>query len=436
MSIKLWIIEDDSNYTASCIVLPELKPVAWLDNLMFVTVFGYWCIVGKDSIAGKYIFFPAETVLSKEFLSENNLYRHENLNKDSTKKWFFWDDGRVKAIKFKWVVSSWFIMPISCLTYLWYESESYSELRIGDEFHSINGRSICSKYRRPISAMRLNWDWVVWKRKSFDIIIPTQFRFHTSTPQFLKFLWDFTEWDMVTVTEKLHGTSAVFSNTLTTRKLWFIEKLARAMWVWVQEVQYRPIYSSRTLIKNSNVNLSQDGGYYWEDIWWKYAAKLDWKIEKGITLYWEIVGYTSAWAFIQKGYHYGCKQGESKFYCYRMTYTTTDGNVIEFTDSQIRQYCKIREIDVVPLIEMTSVSDGWIKSRLTALEHFSDYIKYKYLTNIEVMCPMNEGKVPREWVVIRRDWQESYSAYKLKSQLFLAHETKEIDNGTEDLESI
>ena len=51
-----------------------------------------------------------------------------------------------------------------------------------------------------------------------------------------------------------------------------------------------------------------------------------------------------------------------------------------------------------------------------------------------MMCPMNDNKVPREWVVIRRDWQETYSAYKLKSQLFLGHETKMIDEGAEDTE--
>lgn len=50
------------------------------------------------------------------------------------------------------------------------------------------------------------------------------------------------------------------------------------------------------------------------------------------------------------------------------------------------------------------------------------------------MCPLNDNKVPREGVVIRRDGKETYSAYKLKSQLFLTHETKEIDNGTVDTE--
>ncbi len=85
MSIKLNTIEDDSNYTCSCVILPELRDVNGLDNLKLATVFGYGCLVGKDSPKGKYLFFPAETVLSQEFLRENNLFRSNLANKDTTK---------------------------------------------------------------------------------------------------------------------------------------------------------------------------------------------------------------------------------------------------------------------------------------------------------------------------------------------------------------
>lgn len=68
-----------------------------------------------------------------------------------------------------------------------------------------------------------------------------------------------------------------------------------------------------------------------------------------------------------------------------MTYTTPDGIVIEFTDSQIRQYCKIREIEVVPLRQETEwgtfMCDAIIKSAQT---------------EIEMMCLLNDEKVPRE----------------------------------------
>lgn len=47
--LKLDVIENDSNYVATIVKLPELKAVDGLDNLMLATVFGYNCLVGKDS---------------------------------------------------------------------------------------------------------------------------------------------------------------------------------------------------------------------------------------------------------------------------------------------------------------------------------------------------------------------------------------------------
>ena len=428
--MKLSIIEGDENYVSTIVKLPELKPVNWLDNLMVANVFGYNCLVWKESNPDiLYVFFPAECVIDNEFLKSNNSYRKSELNMDKDTKGFFEESGRVKAVKFKWVVSSGFLTPITFLGTIadW--------LKVWDTFHSIDWYNICKKYRSPETVRKeriLASQWI--KKSKYDRVIPTQFRLHTSTPQFLRFIEDFKEGDRIVITEKLHWTSAVFSNVLTKRPLSFRDKMAKFFWIRVEETEYFPLYSSRTVIKNQDINPNQQGGYYWEDIWGIYAKLLEWKIEKGITLYGEIVGFTPSRAYIQKGYHYGCSTWQSRFYCYRITSTTPDGNVIEFTDSQIRQYCGLRSIEVVPLIETTKVTDGGVKSPLTALDHFTEYINYKYVNGIEMMCPMNESKVPREWVVIRRDAQETFSAYKLKSQLFLTHETKAIDEWVPDTE--
>ena len=422
--VKLEIIESDSNYVATIVKLPELRKVDWLDNLMVANVFGYNCLVSKDSNPDSlYVFFPAESVLSEKFLSWNNLYRKSELNCEKDKKWFFDESGRVKAVKFKWVVSSGLLIPVSSLQII----GKYLELKEGESFHIMDWEKVCWKYRRPVAPEKLTKSQRISKRlEKFDIVIPNQFRFHVDTPQFLRFIQDFKEWDRVVITEKLHWTSAVFSNVLVKKKLWIIDRIAKIFWASVNDTEYRHLYSSRTVIKNDDIDDERNkwGGYYWEDLWWIYAKQLESKIEKGITLYGEIVGYKPSWAYIQKGYHYGCKEWESKFYVYRMTYTTPDGIVVEFTDSQIRQYCSLRSLAVVPLLQsMTYYNDD---------EFLNDTW---LLDNIEVMCPLNDNKVPREWVVIRRDGQETYSAYKLKSQLFLTWETKQLDEGWEDLES-
>jgi len=445
--MKLSIIEGDENYVSTIVKLPELKPVNWLDNLMVANVFGYNCLVWKESNPDiLYVFFPAECVIDNEFLKSNNSYRKSELNMDKDTKGFFEESGRVKAVKFKWVVSSGFLTPITFLGTIadW--------LKVWDTFHSIDWYNICKKYRSPETVRKeriLASQWI--KKSKYDRVIPTQFRLHTSTPQFLRFIEDFKEGDRIVITEKLHWTSAVFSNVLTKRPLSFRDKMAKFFWIRVEETEYFPLYSSRTVIKNQDINPNQQGGYYWEDIWGIYAKRLEWKIEKGITLYGEIVGFTPSRAYIQKGYHYGCSTWQSRFYCYRITSTTPDGNVIEFTDSQIRQYCKSRDIEVVPkeaefivtlqkedyknpnyynfhvMYNDLSIRDGVSVATIESIvEAYSEYI--------EDMCLMNNEKVPREWVVIRRDAQETFSAYKLKSQLFLTHETKAIDEWVPDTE--
>lgn len=421
--MKLSIIEGDESYVATIVKLPELKAVNGLDNLMLATVFGYNCLVGKDSHKNeRYIFFPAECQLSPEFLKENNLYRNSSLNKDTTKKGFFDENGRVRAVKFKGIISSGFLIPISSLRFVVKDTKEIPN----ETFHSIDWVNICKKYRNPETVRKEKiLSKMGIKQPKYDRVIPTQFRLHQSTPQFLRFLGDFKEGDKIVITEKLHWTSAVFSNVLVKRRLSIWEKLVqKILWVRVDDKEYFPLYSSRTVIKNQDINPNQDGGFYWEDIWGQYAKLLEWKIEKGITLYGEIVGYTPNGAYIQKGYRYGCEYQKSNFYCYRITSTTPDGIVIEFTDSQIRQYCSLRSIDVVPLL--------W--DRILSEKYDAQYHWNMWWELIETMCPLNGWTVPREWVVIRRDGQEFFSAYKLKSQLFLGYETKQLDDSVVDME--
>src|SRR5882724_1346374 len=114
MSLKVY--DHSANYTASVITLPVKQKVEGLDNLVMVEVFGNKCLIGKDSDETvKYLFFPSGTQLSAKFLSGNNLYRDLQLNADPNKKGFFEPNGRVKAIKFRGIISSGFVMPIDSI---------------------------------------------------------------------------------------------------------------------------------------------------------------------------------------------------------------------------------------------------------------------------------------------------------------------------------
>src|SRR6185437_15390919 len=139
--MKLKVYEDSKNYTCTVVKLNSLQDVQGLDNLKSTTVFGNQCLVSKDTnLEDLYLYFPAETKLSEQFCRENNLYRHENLNKDENEKGFFEDSGRVKTLKFKGVISTCFIIPLSALYKVIGTSFILFE---GNEFNSISDIEIC-----------------------------------------------------------------------------------------------------------------------------------------------------------------------------------------------------------------------------------------------------------------------------------------------------
>lgn len=418
---KLEIIESEKNYTATVVKLPHKQPVPWLDNLVKVTVFWNDCLVSKDADENElHIFFLCESILSKDFLRFNNLYRDSTKNIDPDKKWFFEDHGRVKAIKFKWITSTGFLIPASSINNIGGDVK----LKEHDEFHIIDGVEICRKYIRPVNTPKTRNDKRNDVLKRFDILIPWQFKFHDDTLHFLKYIDTFQPEDYISITEKYHGTSAVFSNVLVSKKLWFLDRILKKLGITIQETEYHTLYASRTVVKNRYINETQTDWFYWEDIWEDVAKELDGKIEKGITLYGEIVWYTNGGAQIQKWYHYGCQQWEHKLIVYRITSTNHDWFHTEFTDSQIREYCERYWLEVANKLWYGKVSEIGQNT-----EEIGKNIEQMF--PIEKMCPMNNNEVPYEGIVIRRDWKSKFDAYKIKSRMFLWYETKLLDEWVE-----
>lgn len=242
----------------------------------------------------------------------------------------------------------------------------------------------------------------------------------------------------------IHNTSAVFSNVLVNKELNLKEKIAKWFGVKIVDKVYDNLYSSRSVIKNQYINKDQNGGYYGEDIWAIVNKELEGKIEQGVTLYGEIVGHLPSGRAIQKGYDYGCNPlvaqnamdagtrfevgDHCKFLVYRITYTKPDGSVIEYSWQQIKEYCKKYSIEHV-----IEIYHG--KAEKWGLGIDPEYaLGYLSTTFLEKKCEHCKNDVPSEGIVIRLDGMPTYSAYKLKSKLFLLYESKLLDNKMEDFE--
>ena len=81
----------NQNYAAIVVEIKTIIPLEKCDNVQGAIIMGNQVIVSKDVKVGDIgLYFPLECALSKEYLSNNNLYRvHKNkpnLNIDTTLK--------------------------------------------------------------------------------------------------------------------------------------------------------------------------------------------------------------------------------------------------------------------------------------------------------------------------------------------------------------
>ncbi len=435
MSLKIY--EDSKNYTCQVIKLPTKIPVKGLDNLVEVNVQGNSCLVSKDSPDDElYLFFPAECQISNDFLNKNNLYRHETLNQDPTKKGFFEDNRRVKALKFKGIISSGFVIPVKSLT-----GVAYFELKVGDEFNELWGVEICKKYIRPCNTPGKPGSGKEKGSRIKDLVDTKMAPEHMDTAHLMKNLHKLDLETRIIVSYKLHGTSARTFNTLIKRKLNWKEKLAKRLGVKVLEEQYESVVCSRRQVKSIGFEeLANKNHYYASGDLWSEVAKVNFngELNKGEAVYYEIVGKTFSGEAIQGGYSYGFDQ--PIVYIYRISNINPQGIEIDLPyDQMVERAC---QMGLIPCPEFFSG---------TVVEFLNDYPKYiivdqsglidigKSLENIFYNKLLEQPSILDKSVVeegfcIRVDKYPRPEIFKIKSKKFLEHETKALDKEVVDME--
>ncbi len=395
------------------------------------------------------IYFPLECQIDSRILSYLNLYSDKSLNRDKTMKGFFGSKGRVKAVRLRSEPSQGFLIRAQDFIDAVSTFSSFNRLidvdSIGEEFDSVGDEVIVKKY--VVQDQRKSGVKSDKKlAKKVSRVVENQFRFHIDTEHLRKNIHKVNRNDYVSITAKLHGTSVIFGKLLTYRKLSFVEKVLKKLGVNINDKVYDLLYSSRRVIKNDDLN-TQANHYYSSDVWGDVARTFEYAVQKGYTLYGEIVGYTRDGAYIQKGYDYGCIQTvyedeyvegvHYRVYVYRITFTNEDGNVSELSWRQIKAYCEHFGIRHVPEYYFGKLV-GFDKSlkKIKSDEEFNEAVikllEEKYL---EKYCEFCGNRVPSEGIVLRIDKLFNFDAYKLKSFMFLEMETKQLDENIIDIET-
>lgn len=413
--MKLEIFDNSKNYTCQVVRVKHLRKHSNADRLACTSVQGNNVICGLDTKEGElYLYFPLESQLSEKLCSVNDLIKRKDENGKQAGG-MFEQSRRVKCLKLRGEKSEGFLAPIEYLRKLGISGE-FTE---GMEFNAVDGIEICRKYtvQQKESIQRSKQK----KAKVHSKILDNQFRLHYDTSPFKKNISSFRKDDIVSITQKMHGTSIVMSNLICKKKLSLAEKVLKFLKVNVIENHYDYVYSSRKVIKNLDLDVKN---YYSEDIWGICFAKYKDSIQKGYSVYGEIVGQLPNGQWIQKDYSYGTKPKEWELYVYRITLTNEDGLVQELSWQQIKNYCEVNGLKYVPELFYGRVSE---KFKYESEDSFLQELSNEYL---EKVLP---EKVPDEGVCIRNE-SKDFIAYKLKSFAFFEYETKQLDSNASDIE--
>ena len=420
----------NANYLAKVVKLKGLRKHENADRLQVVSVDFQDVITGLDAKDGDlYVYFPVESAISSEFLSETNSFRDKELNSDKEATGFFEKNCRVRAMKLRGEKSCGYIVPASTV-FEWAGVVTHPEDYEGCEFDEINAKHLVKKY--VASRRNSGGSNKVGKKPKVTRLIEGQVHLHIDTENLRRNANKIKPDDIISVTYKTHGTSWWVSNVKVKKKLnWFLKILSPIL--PIKNTEHDIVYGSRRVVKNSEFgDPKNQQHYYGTDIWGQIKEEVAEFIPKGYTLYGECLGYTKDGGWIQKDYDYGCQQGDHKIEIYRITFTNDDGLVTELTYPQIEEFCAKARLQCSELFYYGTakglydleIDEHWNENFIRKLEE--DYN--------EKDCHMCNNKVPEEGIVVRKEQLFSCESYKLKSFAFLQKESKQLDSGEENIE--
>jgi len=364
-----------TEYCATVVRVDEVKPIEGSDFLGVTVVEGRDIVVRKDAVHENdiMIYVSNECQLCREFLYKNNEFADSELNANyewtlkviaemknggataedidrfiKANRGYFNKNGRVRMMKLRGTISmGYLIKPESMETYKKELQDFKWDEHVGEHFDAVLDELFVKAYVPETKERKPGKGRAEKKIKRFDRMIPGQFAFHYDTQQLQSNMDRFRPNTSVSITTKWHGTSAIYGNVKVKNPRWrgFYTKMFNYLPSFLQftKDEYDFVYSSRSVIKNSDLNPSVTDGFYSVDVWNDYYQLLRPYIPAGMTIYGEIVGYlTGENRGIQslggKVYDYGCKPGENKLMIYRVKDTAEDGTVTEWNISDVYKF--------------------------------------------------------------------------------------------------
>jgi len=429
-----------SEHCGYVVQINELHPHSNADRLQIATIFGASVIVDlKVAIGDLGIYFPIDLQLSEEYCQENDLVRRKDENGNQAGGYLDPDKRNIRAMKLRGEKSEGLFMPLESLKYT-----GETKFEVGQKIDILNGHEICKKYI-PRSNVRQGHVTEGNRTRKRSVPIAPLFAEHADTEQLAYNLAAFKDDDLIEITLKMHGTSG------RTGYLPKFQGYKRTFWDKIFRREGTPIYDWGYVTGTRRVVLNDfgDGGYYGSNAFRApYAKYFEGKLHKGETAYYEIVGFAGPDSPIMPSvanskisdkeftkrygktttFSYGCENGHSDCYVYRMTMTNEDGDVVEYTPDFMRYRCEQMGIKCVPVMwkgyipEVKERAKGFFFQNGEQPQFFGVLSPGEYIEKIAEQFydgPDPVGKTHvREGVVIRIVNRPKFCAYKHKNFSF------------------
>lgn len=409
----------------------NVMPITNTDNISFGTVNGNTVVVSRATTNGELgIFFECDGALSPEFAKTNDLTRYKDPITGESKGGFFDDNGRVRAQKFRGVKSDGFWCPLS---YLGFTGVDISSLKEHDKFDTLNGVVICFKYITEATKKASNRTANVRKKLRIrkEIIA---FPKHFDTKQFRNEAWQFKKGDLISISEKLHGTSQRFAYVEESHICqkyswpWLLQKLGLK-----QKKVWKHVLGTRNIVLESP---ETSKGYYENEAFrFKAVQPLVDKLHKYEMIFAEIVGWSGQDTSIMPAgnpkamndkkfqktygtlmnYSYGCERGNVDMFIYRIIRMNEDGKFVDLSWDSVKKRCAELGVKTVPELCDSFIYDGNEETLRELVESLTDGVS------------VVDSRHIREGVCVRAENYPAPTVMKSKSFAFKCMEGMQKD---------
>ena len=408
------------------------------DRLKIATVFGNKVIIGLDMEEGDMvIYFPTDGQLSIEFCEANDLIRRKDpVTGEAIGGYLDENKRHIRTMRLRGEISDGLICGIDSLSTF----TNISKLQTGDVVDVLDGTEICRKYV-PVKKIREPQNFNGNKNQKEKTIKFPNFHEHIDTKQLMYNLGQLEVGDICYITLKMHGTSGRtgFQERVERRYKKGLKKILAKILRKKEYTESRywdyATGTRRVVLEN------YEGGFYGSnDFRQKYHRQFVDKLHRGETAYYEIVGFQDGGRpimgtvsnkkigdkeFVKRygdttTYHYGCEDGESDIYIYRMSTTNTEGIEIDYPWDLVQLRAEQMGIKV------TMELDRFI---YTTEEDLLERIN-KYADGVD---PVGKTHI-REGAVLRIEGKEKFKALKHKNDSFKQLEGIIKDAGILDME--